>query len=196
MARSKHKAVTLPLCGDTGSAKLVQTEHGELGVLHVRQADGRRFHVRATDQHHRLGGVLQPLPPPIDEALKRGNLTEDQHHAATRYASSYRVAFSGAVKAISYDDRGPSSPSDNWRVSNNQAEAMHAWNAARKSVIRLSRQHLAILDFVVIDEIPANHAAKRTGYIPRNGIGMLRQALDALVAHYGTSRNARFQEDA
>lgn len=192
MPRIKTKTVTLPLCGDTGSAKLVRTERGDLGVIHIRQVDGRRFQVRSTDQHHKLAGVLQALPPPIDEALARSRITEEQHAAAQRFARDYAVGVASSLKGVDLTDRQPGAPGDNWRISNRQAEAMRSWRIASDRVKSLSQAHLSLMHYVVIDELPANHAAKRLKLPARNGIGMLRQCLDQLAVHYGFAMKSRF----
>ncbi len=129
-------------------------------------------------------GVIQPTPRPVDESLSRRRITLLQHAAANRYHNDHTSAFSHGPRGIDYARRANVQSTRQFHV-NSQGLATAHWREATKFITEsLSADNATLLTHVIIDEIPASHAAQNIGKPARSGIGMLPQCLDALAKFY------------
>lgn len=171
------RAITLPAAAGTGTAKLT-FDGDQARVIYAPSAppEGRR-----TD------GVLQSAPSPVKEALSRGRITAEQHLAATRLAADReRSCSSGALNRGTPGRMNGSAPrhAATERAERYAAVRLAFTTAAEFIAETMSPLHRDILVRVVIDEMPASHAARAAGLPARNGIMILRQALTALAGFY------------
>lgn len=170
----RHKrAVTIPAVAGIGGARVGR----EGAVSYLDADDGFR------------PGKVASSPMPIAELRSRGLLTDEQHWAAMSYAAAYRRAYAISPEARLRPRGGGISDLPVFDVR--AAAVISHDRLARLVTEELSKAHRAILDRVVIDEVPANRAAVEQKLKARLGIGMLRQALDRLAAERERSAACR-----
>ncbi len=136
------------------------------------------------DENKQGLGTLQTAQTPIDQSLSRHRVTAIQHATAERYRAEHQSVFRSGIKSLNLE-QSVKAPKVNGFHVENQGLDMASWRKASKFIAEsLSADHLTLLTHVIIDEIPASHAAKMIGKPARTGIGMLRQCLDALERFY------------
>lgn len=173
MAKRKT-TVTLPAAAGTGSARVVLD--GDTIVC-------RRVEEPAAEVGPPL--TLRTMPNPLDEARRRGRITQEQFAAAERFRRLHAATVAPGLRAGSLVPRitqtqrrvqgAPTSPTKRWHLA---CEALKDGSSALT---------VQLVTLVVIQELPASRAAELLGIQPRRGIDMLRRALDLLAAHYELS---------
>jgi hypothetical protein len=117
----------------------------------------------------------------IDRYEHSKNITSDQATAARRYfADAYRAGMVPAPSQVRYD-----------RVDGARAETSDTAASAagrRDNAIRALGGLVAIVEFVVIEDLTAGQWAKAHGEHPAAGIAILRLGLTALAKHYGIAK--------
>lgn len=178
---NQKKPVSLaeaPVVRDTGPAKVELVRQATGFTEFKRIADGAPVVVHAKG--------TRVLTEPLDRYLHREQITNDQWSSGERLRRMHDVAFGSGFHSVNLDGfHGVTNYADNWRIGNDQSEALHDY---KRLAAGFSAREWAMLEGVCCHGQWAKHLAQRCGVRPRQGIDLLRACLKQLDQHFRKGR--------
>ena len=166
---------------DTGSAAVALEKQTASYTEFRRIADGAPVVAPAKGTRVRT--------EPRDVYLHRETISNDQWSSGEKLRRLHGVAFGSGFHMTNLDGfHGVTNHADNWRVGNDQGDALHDY---KRLAQRFTAREWAMLEGVCCHSQWAKDLAPRCGLRPRQGIELLRQCLNGLEYYFRKGHGPR-----